>query len=315
MTAWKPFHLDGMDFLEYETPEWMAWTALSSGGNLVRLRHCPSGAEILRFPRNPAELEAHPECFGTPLLLPPNRIAGGCFLANGTLCRLPVNEPSTDSHLHGIVLGRPWNLLSTGEHEIAVFFQFGPGAPEYCGFPYRFRLEMRCRFEPDFVTHLLSVRNTGSEPMPLGVGFHTAFYLPSGENARIEVPRGEGVWEVHPRRRLPTGRLLPGENGIMDLLDGNRTADSLPVAVHFPVHGRHEAVIRRKNFRIRYSFDEKYRHLACWNDGGGKGFFCIEPMSWMTNAPNLGLPPAITGFSFLGAGETRIFHSEFRIES
>ena len=314
MTAWKLLPSDGMEFLEYETPEWKASVALSSGGNLIRLRCRRTETEILRFPRTPAELKAHPECFGTPLLLPPNRIADGAFSANGIRYRLPLNDPLTGSHLHGLVLGRPWDLLSVDGENIVAGYEFGPASPEYSGFPHRFRLEMRYCFAPDSVTQLLAVRNAGPDPMPLGVGFHTAFLLPPEEKTTVHVPRGEGRWEVHPVRRLPTGRLVAWENETAALLDGERSADSLPVAVLFPVCGKHEALIRHARCRIRYAFDPQYRHLACWNDGGGKEFFCIEPMSWMTNAPNLPLPSEVSGFSLLKGGGTRTFRSEFRIE-
>ena len=150
--------------------------------------------------------------------------------------------------------------------------------------------------------------------MPLGVGFHTAFLLPCGENVTLSVPRGNGFWEVHPHRRLPTGHLLPWEPGTAALLDGRLSAASCPVASLFPVCGTPDALIRRKKFRIRYVFDQGFHHLACWNGGGGREFFCIEPMSWMTNAPNLPLPPEISGLSFLESGKTRIFRSEFRVE-
>ena len=97
MRRWKTFQAGGMEFLQYETPEWKALVSLTSGGNLIRLHYTPAAADLLRFPRTPAELESHPECFGTPLLLPPNRIADGCFCANGFRYHLPLNE---DAYIH-----------------------------------------------------------------------------------------------------------------------------------------------------------------------------------------------------------------------
>lgn len=314
MSVWRVIRREEMEILEYETPEWQASVALSSGGNLIRLRYLPKEVEILRFPRNGAELKARPECYGSPLLLPPNRIADGMFQANHVLYRLPVNERETHSHLHGLVLGRKWTLLSAGEEGIAVGYRFSPRVPEYSGFPHEFQLELRYCFAPEVVTTILSIRNSGRNAMPLGVGVHTTFLLPPEEEPSVAVPRGEGFWEVHPRRRLPTGRLLPWDPGIADLLDGKRSSASLPVAHLFPLRGKREALIRRSRCHIRYRFDEKYAHLACWNQGGTGDFFCIEPMSWMTNAPNLPLPPEISGFSFLEGGKTRIFRSAFRIE-
>lgn len=311
----KRYAEEGDELLAVETPEWSGVIDLTSGGNLIRLRYRPEETEILRSPRSFAELRAKPECFGTPLLLPPNRIGGGRFRANGRDYSLPLNEPETDSHLHGLVLGRAWQLQDVDADSVAVSYLFDRQRAEYSGFPHEFRLMMRFRFAPESVEYVLAVENTGSEAMPLGVGFHTAFALPPEESATVTAPHGDGFWEVHPTRRLPTGRLLAWDSETQGVLDGTVAAASVPVAKMFPVDGGHEALIRRKKLRIRYVFDEKYLHLACWNDGGGKDFFCIEPMSWMTNAPNLELPPEISGFSMLEGGKTRTFRSEFRIET
>lgn len=305
--------LDDLELLELTSDCWRATLVPASGGNLIGLLHRPSGLEILRSPRSAAELRAHPECFGTPLLLPPNRIADGCFRFNGRLCRLPVNEPATGSHLHGLMLRRTWRLKNAAGDTAAVVCDFGRSDAEYSGWPYEFHLEMRYRLTPEALEHTLTVENRGAEAMPLGVGFHTTFLLPPEESATVEVPHGAGCWEVHPVRRLPTGSRRPWTPDELELLDGRRPAHSRAIACHFPLDSSRTATIRRKGWRINYRFDPQYRHLACWNSGGGQDFFCIEPMSWMTNAPNLQLPPAVSGFAVLEAGESRTFVAAYSV--
>ena len=42
--------------------------------------------------------------------------------------------------------------------------------------------------------------------------------------------------------------------------------------------------------------------------------FCIEPMSWMTDAPNLPLPAPVSGFSLLPPESGRTFCCTLRVE-
>jgi aldose 1-epimerase len=141
--------------------------------------------------------------------------------------------------------------------------------------------------------------------MPFGLGFHTAFNLP--DDGKVTVTAGEGYWEMGQPRHLPSGRLLPWRDS-GSVFNGHQA-----VSCHCPVTTE---MIDGKPFRgaiieyqaertqLRYEIDEQYRHWCLWNDSGGKGFFCIEPMTWMVNAPNLDLPPKITGMQTINPGKT-----------
>jgi aldose 1-epimerase len=48
---------------------------------------------------------------------------------------------------------------------------------------------------------------------------------------------------------------------------------------------------------IFYTPSNEHKFWIFWNDGGGKGFFCPEPMTAMINAPNLDLPRLLTGYT------------------
>ncbi len=56
-------------------------------------------------------------------------------------------------------------------------------------------------------------------------------------------------------------------------------------------------------------------HFAIWNDGVGNDFVCLEPMSWMTDAPNVPLAPEITGLRSLAPGAVTEFISRLSVES
>lgn len=298
----RPLHVD--------TSEWQAELALSVNANLIRLRHRSSGLELLRRPPSSEALSANPAVWGVPLLFPPNRIAGGRFRWGGRDYSLPLNEPEKGNHIHGLALGRPFtlaNLEDTGAGTLVeTAHEFGPEDPRFVGYPHEFRLGLNYLFQGDAVLQTVTLLNRGTSAMPFGLGFHTAFQAP----ATALVTTGPGYWEVDPMRRLPTGKLLPWPDGKDD---GQVLTSAMPVACICPLRLRLVdgtpflgAILDFPAERVKvvYEFDEQYRHCALWNDGGGKGFLCVEPMTWMTNAPNLALPPETSGLQALSPGET-----------
>lgn len=307
------------DFLQLKTPEFLATVAPDFSANLIRLFHRASGLEILRTPQAVSELESRPVLFGIPLLMQPNRIADGEFSFEGRRYRLPVNERRTHCNNHGLLLKRkfsPLEIINRGDEAEAAFeWEFNENYPEYDGFPHRFRVEIRYRLAGSTLFHRLAVRNGSRENMPLGVGYHTAFVLPAAENPRLNIPHADGCWQVHPERRLPTGKRERWPESVLKILDGQSSPAGQPVAAMFPLDNQPRQVrIERRNLAIDYRFDEKFIHFAAWNDDGAGDFFCLEPMSTMTDAPNLPLPPEVTGLRGLPPGRTICFHQQIHMQ-
>lgn len=304
----------------FETSGWLGEIALASTGNLIRLHHRPTGMEIFRFPVPEAELADHPAVFGMPLLLPPNRIRDGVFSAGGRIFRFPVNEAATNCFLHGLFLGLPFELTAASECGSSLLFRlsraFTADDVRFSGFPCEFSAEIVYELTSSGLSHRLTIRNRGGESMPLGVGFHTAFCTPESEHVTLDIPRDpSGPWAVHALRRLPSGEKRPWTPAEEALLSGRKSVEGIPVSAMFSLPEAARTVrIHRKNGTVRYELDPLYTHLACWNDGGTKEFFCIEPMSWMTDAPNVPLPDRITGFSMLPPGSARTFTSLLSVE-
>ena len=314
-----PYRIEGKRIV-FETPDWCGTLALDSTGNLIRLRHRRTEMEIFRFPVPEKELAEYPAVFGMPLLLPPNRIRDGRFSAGGHDFRFPINEPATTCFLHGVLLGRPFKLEEVEENSSVLRFRvscaFPDGERRFPGFPCEFTAEIVYELTAGALSHRLTVRNRGRAAMPLGVGFHTAFCTPESEKIRLEIPAdSRGAWEVDPLRRLPSGRRRPWSEREKRLFAGEETIGPFPVSVQFPLpDAAHTVRIHRANGVVRYDLDPRFLHLACWNDGGGRNFFCIEPMSWMTDAPNLPLPAPVSGFSLLPPESERTFCCTLRVE-
>jgi len=303
-----------METFNLESREWLAELCPSLGGNLVRLFHKPLELEVLRSPKRLEDLRSEPERYGIPVLCPPNRIDGGRFLWDGRSYELPLNEAARGNHLHGVALGRPWTLeLGEGGGEPSCRLSFVHDATKetFEGFPCHFSLSLEYRLKPGRVEQLASAVNLGDEPMPFGVGFHSSFALP-GPDASLWISAGEGRWEIEDVRKLPTGRLVPWEPERSLHRPGGQPVANGALSVQCPMassslDGRpfRGAILesRSRGARIVYEAGPDYGQWCVWNDGGGKGFVCVEPLTCMANAFKMDLPSERSGAASLGAGK------------
>jgi aldose 1-epimerase len=74
-----------------------------------------------------------------------------------------------------------------------------------------------------------------------------------------------------------------------------------------------KAVLSKEGYSITYSASEAFKQWVIYTKGLAQDYICIEPYTWVTNAPNLRMDPAITGFSSLAPGETRNLWIDMKI--
>ena len=287
-----------------------------AAGNIFSLRHKTTGTALLREPHRPEELFHTPERFGIPPLFPPNRIEDGSFLFDGKICRLPINQPVQNLHLHGIAVSKPWQLIRKDENFAELKFTFDSDSPEYDGFPFACEIVRRYELTEKGLRDIVTVRNTGDRTMPLGLGFHTAF---PAENATVRVGTGEYEFEIHKTTFLPTGHCLPWNE-----FDPRNAFDPFKKIVSFHSEAGylqsvggcefHGAELVYPTGTLRYITDEKFGFWYTWNAGGLNNFLCLEPVSWMSNALNLPLPASRSGVRKLAPGEESCFVSLLEFE-
>ena len=104
-----------------ESEGWRAEVAPTLGGNIVSLSY--NGRDIYVPLREEKQLEINPYLQGAPILLPANRPAGAKFVFNGKEYKLPLNEPATGAHLHGLVHRQPFTVKYCGESEIKLIYE------------------------------------------------------------------------------------------------------------------------------------------------------------------------------------------------
>ena len=267
---------------------------------------------LLREPKDPQTLAAAPNVYGLPLLFPPNRIRDGHFSFGGRSYDFPINEPARHHHIHGLLSTTPFSC----EGGAAFTFRADAEHP-YLSFPHAFTVTRAFALDEGGLVQTLTVRNDSALPMPLGTGFHAAWSVPlfpgqSPLDCRLHIPvrrhwlhdpqtiipTGETVTDSPLLRALRAGTLVPEREALSCLLE----LDDGPVRLITP---RGDLVCTR---------EAGYPFLMLWNGGGGQGFVCPEPQSWLVDAPNLPQPQEISGFTALAPGQSATTRLRYALE-
>ena len=275
-----------MNELEAVTLHAGAWTARvvpQMGMNTVSLTW--QGRPVLREPDSWQALAADSCVYGTPILLPPNRTAGGRFCFDGRDYQLPINEQMFNNHLHGQVHCQRFTVTEVTDTLVS-------GVYENRGetFPFPYRMEVSCLLTEEGCMQEFVVTNTGGQEMPLAFGLHTVF-VSRGE---IRVPIGKR-WVVN-NCYIPTGELEELSAEAQAYLRGV-CPDGRLVRGFYTASGS-EARIGDFYYRVSANFDQ----WVLWNGDGTQGFCAIEPLQGAVNSLNSG-----EGLLRLKPGETERF--------
>lgn len=259
---------------------WEAVIAPAMGMNAISLT-C-NGQPVLRSPGSWEALAADSCVYGTPILLPPNRTAGGAFCFDGREYHLPINEPAFHNHLHGFLHCQQFDVTALSETCVkGVYRNYG------AVFPFPFCLEVTTCLTREGLAQEYLITNTGEGDMPLTFGLHTVFAV----KMRIQVPI-EKRWTVN-NCYIPTGELETLTEESLACREGTNPNHKL-VRGFYTAAGK-EAQIDGFRYRVSENFDQ----WVLWNADGEGGFCAIEPMCGAVNALNSG-----EGLLRLTPGET-----------
>lgn len=250
--------------------DWEAVIAPEFGMNAISLTY--QGRAVLRSPENEAALAADSCVYGTPLLMPPNRTAGGAFCFDGKQYHLPINEPAFHNHLHGQLHCRSVTVTEVTETYVrGVYENRGES------FPFPFRLEIGCGLTEEGFAQEFLFTNTGDTDMPLTFGLHTVFAVK--EQIRVPICKRWTVNDCY----IPTGALEELTEESSTYRDGMNPNGKL-VRGFYTAAGT-EARIDEFRYRVSSNFDQ----WVLWNADGQGGFCAIEPMQGPVNALNSGI--------------------------
>ncbi|MBW7456844.1 aldose 1-epimerase [Paenibacillus sepulcri] len=293
------------------------------GSNLVSMQLKSRQLELLRVPGSRGEYEAVPVLYGIPILFPPNRIADGCFEFNGRTYQFEINEPAEHNHSHGLVFDKRWELVRAEEEEGRLILETeirSDGNDEILSqFPHLFTIRVRYIVERNILTMETTVTNRDASPFPWGLGYHTTFNFPAaldGDIAQCRFSLNAVKQWVLDGRFLPTGE-LQNISYADELMQGKTLiGHALDDAFMAAGSGNNEAVLTddSSGIRIVYRCDSYFKHWVVYNDDANQGYLCPEPYTWITNAPNLSLPPELTGFRVLHPGESVTAAAKIMVE-
>ncbi|NPV52406.1 MAG: aldose 1-epimerase [Firmicutes bacterium] len=281
------------------------------GSNLISLRNTRKGIDFIKGPGTMAQLRERPVGSGFPVLMPPSRIANGTFEFMGRRYTFERNEGGKN-HIHGLVCNRPWRITRACAGDDGVFVQTRISSDDHPeilrSLPHSFELELSFQLKDGALTIDVAATNRGPDPMPFGLGFHPYFKVPLADDSSkascfIKLPASKR-WELVDL--LPTGKILPVE-GKYDLragrgLEGLVLDDVFTEVEAEPgphLHGNMVKCEYRDEMAgagIIFEAGVEFPHWVVYTGRTtDTNFICLEPYTWIPNAPNVNLPAELTG--------------------
>lgn len=268
------------------------------GGSILRFaRHRGDGTRIDLMRPTPADALERATAVDTacfPLVPYSNRIAWGRFTFDERAICLPPQ--ADDPHaIHGHGWRTPWRVESRSPDRLRLSYRQGANGQGANGlgangWPFAYQAFQSFELMDDRLRVTLDLENQGPEPMPAGLGLHPYFPKPPGT---VLTARVGSVWLVDeailPVRRAAVpdawafthGRTLDDavlDNGFAGwdgqariTWPGLDTTLTIAATMDAPAVGG----------------TTPFRHLVVYAPRGDN-FFCVEPVSHMTDAVNRG---------------------------
>jgi aldose 1-epimerase len=221
------------------TPQFLAAQVLSDRGmNLFQIRAFLPGRGVIDLISSPTSEEAANLLAGGPedpygnesfklggaILLPfANRIRGKLSADGktveariaGKLIALPANwsgkNPAAEKHaIHGLILDSKFENVNVTRTADQSHVDATMRAGNFGGrWPSKADVSIRTTLKDRSVELEVSVKNVGRETLPVGVGWHPYFAIPSGDRqqARLHVPAARRVLVNNYDDVFPTGRI------------------------------------------------------------------------------------------------------------
>ncbi len=108
---------------------------------------------------------------GQALLPWPGRLEGGQYEFMGAHYQTPINEPATQSAIHGLTRWVNWAPVICETNHLTMALTLHPQP----GYPFVLRLEERYALTTAGLTVETTARNIGATPLPYGAGHHPYF--------------------------------------------------------------------------------------------------------------------------------------------
>ena len=272
-----------------ESEGWRAEVAPTLGGNIVSLSY--KGRDIYVPLKSKKQLEINPYLQGAPILLPANRTAGAKFEFNGKEYKLPLNEPATGAHLHGLVHRQTFIVKYCGESEIKLIYENKGDI-----YPFPFLLTVNYLIKNGVFRQEYTVINTGKSEMPFTFALHTTFIEPNSFSVPIDLCQEKDGFHI------PTGKYVPLNRGEQGYASGS-PSKGIIISGYYRACG-HTAYLDDLSYTVSENFD----HWILFNGRGESGLLCVEPQCGKVDGLNIK-----DGCKILNPNEETEFWTELKI--
>ena len=272
-----------------EAEGWRAEVAPALGGNIVSLSY--NGRDIYVPLKEEKQLEINPYLQGAPILLPANRTAGAKFGFKGKEYKLPLNEPATGAHLHGLVHRRPFTIKYCGESEIKLIYENKGDI-----YPFPFLLTVNYLIKNGVFRQEYTVINTGKNEMPFTFALHTTFIEPNSFSVPID------LCQEKDGSHIPTGKYVPLNSQEQGYTSGS-PSKGLIISGYYRACG-HTAYLDD----LKYTVSDNFDHWVLFNGRGESGLLCVEPQCGKVDGLNIK-----DGCKILNPNEETKFWIEYKI--
>lgn len=281
-----------MDIITLRAGEASVQLAPAAGGAITRYWHEHGGAtrEWLRRPPPRAGVPSLAAAF--PLVPYSNRIREGRFTFRGRPVQLPLNFPPERHSIHGHGWQAVWRPIEAKATEARLEYEHPADA-----WPWAYRASQHVTLTPEALIVALALTNESAAPMPAGLGWHP--YFARTPRATITAPI-QAMWltddEVMPKTLVssPAADLARGVGVEAVALDNCGVGWGGRATLEWPEHGA----------RLTMTAGPPLDCLVVYTPPG-RGFFCVEPVSHVTDAFNLAAAGrSDTGMRILEPGET-----------
>jgi aldose 1-epimerase len=231
---------------------------------------------------DPATLAGARESGGFALVPFSNRVGFARFRWQGRDHQLRTNVDGHPHPLHGVGWMRAWQTVSASATEAEL--RYGHAGDEH--WPFAFSVAQRFVLTPAALEVHLVFTNTADQPQPVGLGWHP--YFPKRERSRVHAEVSDR-WETD-ANQLPTRKVA--QAGI----DG----DVAHLGFDHCFEGwRGAARIRDEKHSVKLTSSLPY--LVVYTPEQFD-FFCVEPVSHVSNAIHMA-EPAAHGLRSLAPGQ------------
>jgi len=249
------------------------------GGAVAGLWH--GETPILRS-TEPGTLASAPAAAMFPLLPYSNRLGYRRFRWRGRDYTTRANVADSPHSMHGIGWQRPWRIVSSSALELVLELRHAGDAD----WPFAFTARQYLALDTASFSARLQVANDAEIEQPVGVGWHPYFVRRARSRIHVEVSQR---WDCD-ATLLPTRKVA--QHGI--------DSDLSHLAFDHCFEGWHgPARIRDERFSLQLA--SSLTRLVVYTPPE-REYFCIEPVSHVTNAIHMA-DPAAHGVVALAPGE------------